>query len=241
MTDTSAAATTAATPAEELAALVASLRLLSADALHVSNRCVYIANTLPFVVTAQVNAAVAQSLDDLVDNVNFAVPTPTESESDSDSDFGDAHSTTSAPDSLSSDAPVVIGAPAVAAAPGAAAATIFIPLGFREGIAPTPDEVENRHPPGSDDLQYWYTICVGRNPGIYSSPDMAEAQVRGVPHANRKRKDSKMEALNWYRYMHGLGQVYSINEVYPEILLGGPTPRGSSSTFVYDGIYILGR
>ncbi|KAJ7893423.1 hypothetical protein B0H14DRAFT_3427495 [Mycena olivaceomarginata] len=63
--------------------------------------------------------------------------------------------------------------------------------------APSPDEMDAMFPPGYLDNVQWYVVCVGRRPRpLYQD---ADDQVRGVPNQLRKRKDSRQEALLYYR------------------------------------------
>ncbi|KAJ6596598.1 hypothetical protein B0H10DRAFT_2232385 [Mycena sp. CBHHK59/15] len=86
---------------------------------------------------------------------------------------------------------------------------------FVLGITPTPDELEAKFPPGHGDNQTWYVVCVGRRPGLHATSEEADAQVLGVPHQFRRKKDSHVEALAFYRHKHSLGEVMQISEVVP--------------------------
>ncbi|KAJ6538210.1 hypothetical protein DFH09DRAFT_1324076 [Mycena vulgaris] len=156
MTDTSIPATTAATPDEELAALVAQVAALSKTALDLTKNCIdihhTIIDTIPRVVASQVAAALAAAA---------VVPT------------GD----------------------------------------FVQGVALTPAQLDAQFPPGTGDTQTWHVVCIGREPGLYASAELATDQVRGVPNQLRQKKSSRQEALNFYRYKHQAGQVQKWNEV----------------------------
>ncbi|KAF8187857.1 hypothetical protein K438DRAFT_1972561 [Mycena galopus ATCC 62051] len=54
-------------------------------------------------------------------------------------------------------------------------------LGFYQGIAPTPSQLDALFPPGRGDNQTWYVICIGCQPGLYATPEEADDQVLGVP------------------------------------------------------------
>ncbi|KAJ7728066.1 hypothetical protein B0H16DRAFT_1470655 [Mycena metata] len=89
--------------------------------------------------------------------------------------------------------------------------------------APTPAQMEARYPPGVNDDIPHYVVCIGRVPGLYTSSQDAEDQVCGVPDMSRRKKDTRAEALRWYREQHALGKTMRVSEVPP------PTPGASSS------------
>ncbi|KAJ6512092.1 hypothetical protein C8R47DRAFT_1207443 [Mycena vitilis] len=98
---------------------------------------------------------------------------------------------------------------ALGALPAAPATT------FHRSLGPTPDEMDAAFPPGRGDNQEWHVVCVGRNPGLYSTSIEADAEVLGVPNQARKKKDNRAEALLYYRTQHGLGEVIKVSEVPP--------------------------
>ncbi|KAJ7862583.1 hypothetical protein B0H14DRAFT_2575250 [Mycena olivaceomarginata] len=81
--------------------------------------------------------------------------------------------------------------------------------------APSPDEMDAMFPPGYLDNVQWYVVCVGRRPGLYSSYQDADDQVRGVPNQLRKRKDSRQEALLYYRSQFRTGGCERVSEAQP--------------------------
>ncbi|KAJ6517351.1 hypothetical protein C8R47DRAFT_1205575 [Mycena vitilis] len=86
---------------------------------------------------------------------------------------------------------------------------------FYRSPGPTPDEMDARFPPGRGDQQEWHVVCVGREPGLYATSAEANDQVLGVPNQSRKKKDSRQEALLYYRTQYGLGEVLCVSEVPP--------------------------
>ncbi|KAJ7442102.1 hypothetical protein B0H11DRAFT_2251729 [Mycena galericulata] len=85
------------------------------------------------------------------------------------------------------------------------------PLFFRS-VAPTPAQIEARFPPGTGDNQPWYVVCIGRSPGLYATSQEADDQVNGVPNQSRKKKDSRQEALLYYRSQYEIGEVMQVSE-----------------------------
>ncbi|KAJ7480530.1 hypothetical protein B0H11DRAFT_2233306 [Mycena galericulata] len=150
MANTSPDATNTPTPEEELAALVAQVGALSKLALDMTRSCIDISDSIPRIVRAQVDAAIAKILP-----------------------------------------------------PG--------PLFFRS-VAPTPAQIEARFPPGTGDNQPWYVVCIGRSPGLYATSQEADDQVNGVPNQSRKKKDSRQEALLYYRSQYEIGEVMQVSE-----------------------------
>ncbi|KAJ7019532.1 hypothetical protein C8F04DRAFT_1276132 [Mycena alexandri] len=84
---------------------------------------------------------------------------------------------------------------------------------FYQSPAPTPDQMDARHPPGNNDNVPHYVITIGRRPGLYIGSQEAEDQVRGVPDMARKRKDNRQEALLWYRTQYALGKAMTVSEI----------------------------
>ncbi|KAJ7702496.1 hypothetical protein B0H16DRAFT_1483191 [Mycena metata] len=89
--------------------------------------------------------------------------------------------------------------------------------------APTLAQMEARYPPGVNDDIAHYIVCIGRVPGLYTSSQDAEDQVRGVPDMSCRKKDTRAEGLRWYREQHTLGKTMRVSEVPP------PTHGASSS------------
>ncbi|KAJ7033994.1 hypothetical protein C8F04DRAFT_1260492 [Mycena alexandri] len=93
---------------------------------------------------------------------------------------------------------------------------------FYQSPAPTPDQMDARHPPGNNDNVPHYVITIGRRPGLYIGSQDAEDQVRGVPDMARKRKDNRQEALLWYCTQYALGKAMTISEIPPAQAAVGP-------------------
>ncbi|KAJ7710146.1 hypothetical protein B0H16DRAFT_1473952 [Mycena metata] len=152
---------------EELASLLSTLAALSKIGLEMTRNSIDVANAIPRVIRAQVDAQVAAQID-----------------------------------------------AAVNAAVDAALAAVQ-ECKFIHSAAPTPDEMDARHPPGNNDDVAHYVVSRGRRPGLYTSSKVAEDQVRGVPDMARKKKDNRAEALQYYRGLYNLGQAMTITEVVP--------------------------
>ncbi|KAK7044328.1 hypothetical protein R3P38DRAFT_3308303 [Favolaschia claudopus] len=68
---------------------------------------------------------------------------------------------------------------------------------FVRGVPLTPAELETAHPPGSGET--WYVVIRGREPGMYHSAKLADAQCNGVPYQLKAKKTSRIQALDYYR------------------------------------------
>ncbi|KAJ6464566.1 hypothetical protein C8R45DRAFT_1107437 [Mycena sanguinolenta] len=86
---------------------------------------------------------------------------------------------------------------------------------FYHSAAPAPDDLAVLFPPGYGDNIAWHVVCVGRRPGLYASPTDADDQVRGIPKQSRKKKDSRQEALSYYRSQYDLGECARVSEAPP--------------------------
>ncbi|KAJ7067682.1 hypothetical protein B0H15DRAFT_806673 [Mycena belliarum] len=87
---------------------------------------------------------------------------------------------------------------------------------FAEARALTPDELATRFPPGQGETQTYYVVCVGRQPGLYTSADDATAQISGVPNYIREKKKGRLEALNFYRTLYNRREVHKLVDVIPD-------------------------
>ncbi|KAJ7450108.1 hypothetical protein FB451DRAFT_1186883 [Mycena latifolia] len=97
---------------------------------------------------------------------------------------------------------------AALAAPTGSSGTEFV-----QGTARTPDELEALFPPGVGDYQTWHVVCIGREPGLYPSAEDADDQVKGVPNQFRQKKSGRIEALGFYRYKYGRGEVVKYSDL----------------------------
>ncbi|KAJ7145477.1 hypothetical protein C8R46DRAFT_1045466 [Mycena filopes] len=86
---------------------------------------------------------------------------------------------------------------------------------FYRSAAPTPHAMDALHPPGPNDDVPHYVVCIGRAPGLYLSWQAAADQVNGVPDYLRVKKDSRKEALAYYREQAALGMTRTVSEVEP--------------------------
>ncbi|KAJ7157916.1 hypothetical protein C8R43DRAFT_948756 [Mycena crocata] len=97
---------------------------------------------------------------------------------------------------------------AVVAEAAAAAAAPPAPLvDWVRRQALTPDQLERSHPQGICDDSAYQVVTIGREPGIYISSDDASTNISGVPKGFRKKKDSRIEALAFYRAQFDAGKV----------------------------------
>ncbi|KAJ7637794.1 hypothetical protein B0H17DRAFT_1197422 [Mycena rosella] len=60
----------------------------------------------------------------------------------------------------------------------------------------TPAALAARHPDGTGEV--WYVVTIGREPGLYRTPDEANAQCDGVPFQQKEKRKTRREALAWY-------------------------------------------
>ncbi|KAJ7229672.1 hypothetical protein B0H12DRAFT_1240204 [Mycena haematopus] len=86
---------------------------------------------------------------------------------------------------------------------------------FYRSAAIAPDDLDKLFPPGYGDNLAWHVVCVGRRPGLYATSADADDQVRGIPNQSRKKKDSRQEALFYYRSQYALGECERVSEAPP--------------------------
>ncbi|KAJ7250116.1 hypothetical protein B0H12DRAFT_1072133 [Mycena haematopus] len=53
----------------------------------------------------------------------------------------------------------------------------------------------------------WWVVYVGREPGLYTTVEEADAQIKNCPNQQYRRKASKQEALNLYIEKYDAGEV----------------------------------
>ncbi|KAJ7642870.1 hypothetical protein B0H17DRAFT_1148720 [Mycena rosella] len=74
----------------------------------------------------------------------------------------------------------------------------FVPVpAFVEGTALTPAEVV-ANTPDDDEVQHYWVVLRGREPGLYRTVAGAQKQTHGVPHQHQARKTGRAEALAFY-------------------------------------------
>ncbi|KAF8209554.1 hypothetical protein K438DRAFT_1753897 [Mycena galopus ATCC 62051] len=73
--------------------------------------------------------------------------------------------------------------------------------------AKTPAQVAADHANAADGQRHWWVMFVGREPGLYTTVDEANAQVLGVPGQQYRKHKSKREALDFYKAKHEAGEV----------------------------------
>ncbi|KAJ7158025.1 hypothetical protein C8R43DRAFT_1119265 [Mycena crocata] len=95
----------------------------------------------------------------------------------------------------------------VAEAAAAAAAPPPPSVNWVRRQALTPDQLETSHPHGLSDDSAYQVVTIGREPGIFISSDYASTNISGVPKGFRKKKDSRVEALAFYRSQFEAGKV----------------------------------
>ncbi|KAJ7791910.1 hypothetical protein B0H14DRAFT_2624562 [Mycena olivaceomarginata] len=62
-----------------------------------------------------------------------------------------------------------------------------------------PTQVAADHANASDGQRVWYVVYVGREPGLYDTVEAADAQIKGCPGQQYRRKTGKREAIDYYR------------------------------------------
>ncbi|KAJ7802011.1 hypothetical protein B0H14DRAFT_3488962 [Mycena olivaceomarginata] len=74
-------------------------------------------------------------------------------------------------------------------------------------VAKTPPTVAAEHAHAPDGHRIWYVVFVGREPGLYTTVEEADAQIKGCPNQQYRRKMSKREALDAYSAKYEAGEV----------------------------------
>ncbi|KAJ7130020.1 hypothetical protein C8R43DRAFT_1133991 [Mycena crocata] len=92
----------------------------------------------------------------------------------------------------------------------------------------TPEQLEASFPPGISDDSPWHVVCIGREPGIYISSDEAGLNVSGVPKGFRKKKDTRVEALAFYRARFEDHKVEKWRDI-PIVTTSSPAATASTS------------
>ncbi|KAJ6462249.1 hypothetical protein C8R47DRAFT_1240145 [Mycena vitilis] len=69
-------------------------------------------------------------------------------------------------------------------------------------VAKTPLQVELEHRNSPDGSRPCYVVYVGREPGLYFTLEEADAQVKGVPNQQYRRRASKAEGLFLYTQLY---------------------------------------
>ncbi|KAF7364445.1 hypothetical protein MSAN_01105600 [Mycena sanguinolenta] len=79
-----------------------------------------------------------------------------------------------------------------------------------EEDAKTPAQVTADHANLSDGSCVLWVVYVGREPGIYTTSESADAQIKGCPHQQYRCKHSKREALDFYAERYAAGAVHKM-------------------------------
>ncbi|KAJ7799630.1 hypothetical protein B0H14DRAFT_3491451 [Mycena olivaceomarginata] len=74
-------------------------------------------------------------------------------------------------------------------------------------VAKTPTAVATEHSSAPSGSRPWWVVFVGREPGLYSTIEAADAQIKGCPNQQYRRKADKVEALNFYVQKYNEGAV----------------------------------
>ncbi|KAJ7108373.1 hypothetical protein C8R43DRAFT_962919 [Mycena crocata] len=101
----------------------------------------------------------------------------------------------------------------VAEAAAAAAAPPVPSVEWVRRQALTPEQLETSHPQGYCDDSAYQVVTIGREPGIFISSHEASTNISGVPKGFRKKKDSRIEALAFYRAQFEAGKVEKWRDV----------------------------
>ncbi|KAJ7260643.1 hypothetical protein C8J57DRAFT_1471665 [Mycena rebaudengoi] len=104
---------------------------------------------------------------------------------------------------------------------------------FVRGVPITPAALEALHPPGTGDDVSWHVVLVGREPGMFQSVTASNDCVNGVPHASRRKKDTRVEALTYYRSNYEAQKVEKWMEVSSEASLEPRYPFGRVSMLIW--------
>ncbi|KAJ6470680.1 hypothetical protein C8R47DRAFT_1077694 [Mycena vitilis] len=82
--------------------------------------------------------------------------------------------------------------------------------------AKTPAEVVAEHLNSPNGSCACWTVFVGREPGIYFTREQADAQVKGVPNQQYRRRAGKTDALMFYEQMFKENLVQKWEEIFDE-------------------------
>ncbi|KAJ7256714.1 hypothetical protein C8J57DRAFT_1517352 [Mycena rebaudengoi] len=115
--------------------------------------------------------------------------------------------------------PQMVADQVAALVPSATSATRGSDSVFVRGVPITPVALEALHPPGTGDDVSWHVVLVGREPGMFQSVTASNDCVNGVPNASRRKKDTRIEALTYYRSNYEAQNVEKWIEVDSEASL----------------------
>ncbi|KAJ6568888.1 hypothetical protein B0H19DRAFT_1065669 [Mycena capillaripes] len=87
---------------------------------------------------------------------------------------------------------------------------------FVRVVAKTPAQVAALHANEPDGSRHWWVVYVGREPGLYTTIEAADLQIKGCPNQQYRRKASKSEALAFYAAMHADNKVEKWVELVDE-------------------------
>ncbi|KAJ6487389.1 hypothetical protein C8R47DRAFT_1216166 [Mycena vitilis] len=73
---------------------------------------------------------------------------------------------------------------------------------FVRASAKTLAQVTAEHLNEPDGSRPWWVVYVGREPGLYTTIEAANRQIKGCPGQEYRKKSSKVEALAFYALMH---------------------------------------
>ncbi|KAJ7089405.1 hypothetical protein C8R44DRAFT_892362 [Mycena epipterygia] len=85
---------------------------------------------------------------------------------------------------------------------GSASDAIFV-----RAVPKTPTQVEHEHATAPTGSRTWWVVYVGREPGLYTTSEEADDQVKGCPNQQYRRKANKEEALLFYTSLFNAGKV----------------------------------
>ncbi|KAJ6479432.1 hypothetical protein C8R47DRAFT_1218990 [Mycena vitilis] len=87
---------------------------------------------------------------------------------------------------------------------------------FRDPHPKTPAQVAAEYADEADGTRPWWVVYVGREPGVYTTSEAADAQTKGCPGQQQRRRESKSEALALYARHYDEDQVRKWVEVEDE-------------------------
>ncbi|KAF7349659.1 hypothetical protein MSAN_01692400 [Mycena sanguinolenta] len=80
----------------------------------------------------------------------------------------------------------------------------------------TPAQVATEHADLADGSRILWVVYVGREPGVYTTVESADMQIKGCLNQQYRRKSSKQEALQFYTEKFDAGLVQKWVEVIPD-------------------------
>ncbi|KAJ7767605.1 hypothetical protein B0H16DRAFT_1453230 [Mycena metata] len=203
MTST-APATNAPTNDQKLEALVAKMDAVTKLSMDLTRVCIDVQNVVPGIALSKQSWELARACMDIKGELRPVIT------------------------DLMSSASAAAQAASTAAQTPAGGAPV---TGWVQGVAVTPDQLEASFAGlnVAEDLT-WQVVCIGCEPGLYTTADEANPFLDGVPNQFRRKKDSLVEALAFYCHRYETGRVHKWNEAPDAAPAAANAPAAASSS-----------